>query len=420
MSKILQEKAQAIDAKLAEVKALYDQVGDGEPTTEQFKSIVDLNKTIEEMEHGYKEAEQFELGREATERRMAEMKAAQRKSREFATNSQDTKSDERPMRLGDAVFNDEQFKKWHESITKSGLRSAPFGVSPAVEVKTLLTGASSTSAGALIVNDRKPIIDSFYQRPLRIKDLITIGQTNSDTVEYVRVTGVTNNAATVAEATATDDGTGSKPESAMDLLVVSETVKIIAHWIPATRNALADAGQMRTMIDEFLRYGLEEELEDQIVSGGGTGNNMTGIYNTSNINAQTFSTDALQTIRKAITLVRSNGRVDPTAIAMTPGNWETIDLLKDNESRYFFGGPSVLGTPRIWGLNVVQSDAMTSNSAILGDWSKAVLWDRQQAAIMVSDSHSDFFVRNLIAVLAEMRAAFGVLRPKAFATVALA
>ena len=420
MSKVLQEKAQAIDAKLAEVKALYDQVGEGEPTAEQFKSIVDLNKTIEEMEHGYKEAEQFELGREATDRRMAEMKAAQRKSREFGNSDQDAKSDDKPMRLGDAVFSDEQFKKWHESITKSGLRSAPFGVSPAVEVKTLLTGASSTSAGAMIVNDRKPLVDSFYQRPLRIKDLITIGQTDSDTVEYVRVTGVTNNAATVAEATATADGTGAKPESAMALAIVTETVKILAHWIPATRNALADAGQMRTMIDEFLRYGLEEELEDQIVSGGGTGNDMTGIYNTSNINAQTFSTDALQSIRKAITLVRTNGRVDPTAIAMTPGNWETIDLLKDNESRYFFGGPSVLGTPRIWGLNVVQSDAMTSNSAILGDWSKAVLWDRQQAAIMVSDSHSDFFVRNLIAVLAEMRAAFGVIRPKAFSTVALA
>jgi hypothetical protein len=36
---------------------------------------------------------------------------------------------------------------------------------------------------------------------------------------------------------------------------------------------------------------------------------------------------------------------------------------------------------------------------------------------MVSDQHADFFTRNLLAILAEMRAAFGVLDPEAFCTV---
>jgi hypothetical protein len=34
--------------------------------------------------------------------------------------------------------------------------------------------------------------------------------------------------------------------------------------------------------------------------------------------------------------------------------------------------------------------------------------------ISMTNSHSDFFVRNLIAILAEMRAAFGIIRPAAF------
>ena len=38
---------------------------------------------------------------------------------------------------------------------------------------------------------------------------------------------------------------------------------------------------------------------------------------------------------------------------------------------------------------------------------------------MATDSHSDFFVKNLIAILAEMRAAFGVIRPAAFVTIDL-
>ena len=36
-----------------------------------------------------------------------------------------------------------------------------------------------------------------------------------------------------------------------------------------------------------------------------------------------------------------------------------------------------------------------------------------------TDSHMDFFIRNLVAILAEMRAAFGVIQPSAFCKVTL-
>ena len=49
-----------------------------------------------------------------------------------------------------------------------------------------------------------------------------------------------------------------------------------------------------------------------------------------------------------------------------------------------------------------------------------VLWDRQQATISMTDSHDDWFIRNLIAILAEMRAAMGLIRPNAFVNVLLA
>ena len=134
--------------------------------------------------------------------------------------------------------------------------------------------------------------------------------------------------------------------------------------------------------------------------------------------SQAFSVDLLTTTRKARTKVRVTGRAVATAYVMNPTDWETIDLLKDSEARYYFGGPSVLGTPRLWGLPVVESEAMTAGTSVVGDWRKAVLWDREQAQILTSDSHSDFFVRNLLAILAELRAAFGVLQPAAFVEIA--
>jgi HK97 family phage major capsid protein len=63
---------------------------------------------------------------------------------------------------------------------------------------------------------------------------------------------------------------------------------------------------------------------------------------------------------------------------------------------------------------------MTSGFALLGDFSKAVLWDREQTTVTMTDSHEDFFVRNLVAILAEERVAFAVTRPTAFVNVDVA
>ena len=283
----------------------------------------------------------------------------------------------------------------------------------------LLTGASSTSAGALVMPDQTGIMVSPLRQPLTVRSIITNGTTTSDTVEFVRVTTETSNAAPVAEATATAGGSGVKPESAMALERVTETVRTIAHWIPATKRALSDAGQIRTLIDNFLRYGLELELEDQMINGDGIGENFTGILITTNTQTQAWDTDILTTTRRAKTLVRTVGRDIPNAYLLNPNDWETIDLLQDNEARYFFGGPAQTGTPRLWGLPVIESEALTEGVGLVGNFRQAVLWDREQASITVSDSHSDFFIRNLVAILAEMRAAFGVLRPRSFVEIDL-
>jgi HK97 family phage major capsid protein len=304
------------------------------------------------------------------------------------------------------------------------IQSDPFAA------KALVTGVSDTSGGALVVNDNIGLqvgLDAF-KRPLNLLDIITKGNTDSDAIEYVRVTSTTNNAAPVAEATTAAlptqnestgplinaAGGGYKPESGLALAKVSTTVKTIAHWIPATKRALADAGQVRTLIDEFLRYGLAEELEDQVMNGDGTGENFEGIATVSGTQSQAFDTDILTTLRKAKTKVRTVGRSRATAYAMNPADWEKIDLLQDNEARYYFGGPAREGQPTLWGLPVVESEAIVEGAPWVGAWNKAVLWRREQANVSVTDSHADFFIRNLVAILGEERDAFGCLQPNAF------
>ena len=313
-----------------------------------------------------------------------------------------------------------------------GIQTSPF----AADAKALVTGASSTSGGAFVRNDfYAPTTDLVGERELTVADLVTRATTESDTVEYVRVTAKTNNAAPVAEATTAAAGaisgaspgpytvaaaSGVKPESGMDFEIVSTTVKTIAHWIPITKRAAADAGQVRALIDNFLLYGLAEELEDQILNGSGVGENLTGILSSSPLTVGSAGTD-IDAVVDAIAAVRTTGRRKPNALVIHPSDWYSTGFLtaKDSQGNYLIGDPraSVEQLNTLWGLRVVVTEAMTQNTALVGDFRQAVLWSREAPSILVSDQHADFFTRNLLAVLAERRDAFGVLDPQAFCTV---
>lgn len=421
MNPRIAELLEQINQRANEVKKIWDEAGNELPTGEVKQRIITLNKEIEEREHEVKELREAAEQRAANDARLKRLNEPVGGPR-FPGQPGGAKASDAPDRrpLGERFITSPDFKDYMGRVAAGGripdgarIHSPAVPVKSIVGVKTLVTGVSDTQAGALVYNDQTSIVVPSPFRPFTLLDLITIGQTSSDTVEYVRVTGYTNNAAPVAEATATSGGSGVKPESALALVRVTEAVKTIAHWVPATRRALADAGQLRTLIDTFLRDGLMEEMEDQIVNGSGSGENFTGLTNVVGRTTQAWDTNILTTTRKARTLVRTTGRAMPTGYLFAPADWETIDLLQDNEGRYFFGGPSVIGQPRLWGLPVAESEAVTAGEGFVGDFRQCVLWMREEANILVSDSHSDFFIRNLLAILGEERAAFGVLRPAA-------
>jgi len=302
------------------------------------------------------------------------------------------------------------------------------------DMKALVTGASDTSGGAFVRNDiYAPVTDLVGERELSVADLVTRGTTDSDTIEYVRITGKTNNAAPVPEATqaglpATYNAPtageltsgGYKPESGLALEKVTTTVKTLAHWMPITKRAASDAGQVRTLVDNFLRYGLQEELEDQMLTGAGTGENFQGILGSGISTVGSAGTD-IDAIVDAIRTIRVTGRRRPTAVVMHPNDWYSTGFLlsKDTTGRYLVGDPraSLEQLNTLWGMRVVVTEAMTENTALVGDFRYAVLWEREGITLSVSDSHLDFFTRNLLAILAEMRAGFGVLDVQAFCSV---
>lgn len=338
--------------------------------------------------------------------------------------------------LGLEVVESAQFKSAMAGFPDGRVgQGMKFSTAP-ISVKGLFIGGEQTSAGAFVTPEQTGIIEMLGRRPLTIRDLVSVRKTGSDAVEYVRQVSHTNAAAPVAEATSSAAPThnittgaqiinpagGYAPEGSWAFERKTVNVKTIAEWVPATKRALSDAAQLEGLINDELRADIAETEELQILTGNGVGENLTGILSTSGVQTQAFDTDLFVSVRRALTKARTVGRVIPTGIAMNPVDVETVDLARESGStgKFVSGGPFSMGPRTLWGVPVLESEGVAAGESLLGDFSKAVLWDREQTSISITDSHADFFIRDLVAVLAQERVAFGVTRPSAFVKVDVA
>jgi HK97 family phage major capsid protein len=290
-----------------------------------------------------------------------------------------------------------------------------------------LTTSADASAGLWVQPDRRGLIEPGLIRPLTIRQLVTVLPTASDAIEYIREATRIAAAAPVTEAVQlahTGDVTATKPEGGLTFQTVADVVKAIAIWVPATNRILSDAPQLRAYIDQYLTDDIALELEDQMVSGTG-GAGFTGLFNTTGTQAigpPAGSVTELDLIRRAKRLVVTNARTRPTAVLVNPEDMERWDTLKDSQGRYLVNaGPQDAagnGLSTVWGMPVIESEACPVGFALVGDFRRAILFDRQRVNISVGTANEDF-IRNIVRILAEMRAGFGVVRPPAFVEVDL-
>lgn len=309
-------------------------------------------------------------------------------------------------------------KKYPDGTPPGGLSVQSDPVQVGSGMRALITSADA-SAGTLVSAEHLGLLDPGLMRPLTVKNLVTIVPTKTDSVEYAREASRVKAAAPVAEATALTGTSGTKPEGGLTFQLVTAVVRTIAEWVPATKRILSDAAQLRAYIDQFLSDDVSEELEDQMVAGNGTGENFLGILNQPGVQTSgppSGGQSMLHTLRRALKLVRTGGRTTPNGILLHPDDAETLDLLTKsaNLNDFVLGVGPFSGFQRsVWSIPVVESESVPSGTALVGDFRKAVMFDREQTSISVGTAMDDF-VRNVVRVLAELRAAFGVVRPAAF------
>jgi len=323
--------------------------------------------------------------------------------------------------VGEQFLGSDQFKSLEGG--RNGVNmSAPFEAK-SLHTKDLYSGLPTGTPSAFGAVERDGIVP-IAQRRSRVRDLFPARTTNAAVIEYFRQTGFTNAASVVPEYSS--GNFGAKPQSSMTFVGEQAPVRTIAHWEAAHRNVLADEPQLRSIIDNELLYGLRLTEDNQILSGAGTGEDLTGIINTSGIQTYSWSSGATapvadtkaDALRRAATLAYL-AYYEPTGIIVHPGDWEDIELTKNSQGTYLLA-MSVAGgaESRVWRIPVIDTPAIAEGTALVGAFGTgAQLYDREAASIRISEQHSDFFVRNAIVVLAEERLALAVKRPESFVKV---
>lgn len=313
--------------------------------------------------------------------------------------------------FGDQLVNSESFKStdmtgaWRGAVRVQAERAD-------ITSGNTTVGAGRSAGTSLVPGARVPGIVAPPNRQFTIRDLLAPGTTSSNSVEYVRETGFTNNARPVTEGT-------TKPKSDLAFNLYTTPVRTIAHIFKASRQILDDAPALASYINARGTYGLKYVEEQQLLNGNGTGQNLNGILPQATAFDPAFNASdetAIDRLRLAILQVIL-AEYPASGFVLNPIDWARIELTKDKEGRYIVGNAQSPIGPSLWGLPVVQTQAMAAGEFLTGAFNLgAQIFDRMGVEVLLSTENVDDFEKNMATIRIEERLALAVYRPAAFVT----
>jgi len=380
MSKVAKLKEQIAKSR-EELKSAFDSQEDGKYTAEAKEKIKGFNDELSGLVDDLK----------VEESRLQNEKALEVENQPVNSIPNAMPEQKGPQSIGEQFANSDAYKAY----TDKGVK----GVDSHAEFKTTLntTGYPPESLRA------PGILETALRNPDSIIGLFDQIQTSQNAYVYLEETTFTNNAGSIAEA-----------------------------------GDISSANGIQGYVNSRLSTMMKLNMDNQLVNGDGSAPNLTGVLNKSGINTFDYSSYSgelakLGQIYQAITEIRKDAFVEPDSIVMHPSDWyEIVTAVSDfagtssagyaakNPLFVVAGGFGADAAPRIWGLKVVPSTVIATGTMLIGKFGggdAAQVIMREGVDLAVSDSHSDFFAKNQLAIRLTMRLGFAIYRPTAFCSI---
>jgi len=294
-----------------------------------------------------------------------------------------------------------EIKENKEAIIKLFKQSPESGE---ILVKALTNRAAITDNEAAI---DIPEITQLAHKKLSMYETLpklTVGRgTHNGTVRYYDWDDATTvrAAAMVAEGAAFPESTAKWQKYSIDLKKIGDT-------LPVTEEFFEDEVSFSAELEMFLRINVDLVINQQLTTGDGTGNNMTGLYTSANTYTPVASGisdasiyDLAVKVSEDIT-TNYGSKYMPNVIYLNISDINKYRLKKDANENYILP-PFVDANGRnIDGMQVIENNFMTANTMLLGDNRFARIYE--MAGTEISRGHKgDQFVEDEITLKARRR-----------------
>ncbi len=245
------------------------------------------------------------------------------------------------------------------------------------------------------------------QERLTLADLFAQGQASGGTIRYLKVT-----TRTPPTETLTSEG-AEKPGAEFAFDDATATLSKLAAFIPISEEMIEDAPYVKSYIDENLPLMVEQSLETKLATALYAGAGLTAAPATLSGGSNGF--DA---IAAGINALQTQDFFQPDGLFIHPNDYWALRIDKDDNDGYYGSGPWAGPSANPWGLRTVVSASATAGSPIVGAFKQgAQLWRKGGTRLEASNSHDDYFRKNLVALRAELRYALTIYYSQAFAVV---
>ena len=259
-----------------------------------------------------------------------------------------------------------------EGIAKGNSRSASF------ELKADMTIGADFS-GEVIPADRVPGYKFDPTRPVHVRQLLATGSTQSDVVRYVKESGYSNGAAATAEGT-------TLGQSDFDMTAADANVRKIGTYFRISEEMLADTPQLTSYLSARAPEKLLEVEDAQILSGDGTGANLSGIITDAadfDVSASGAFYQSVESANEFDVIVAALNQLSllnysADCIMLNPTDFNKILLLKDSTNKYLKDQVYNGLQPSFSGVKVIQNTAIAAGTFLIGNFGIGTqLWVRQ-------------------------------------------
>jgi HK97 family phage major capsid protein len=287
-----------------------------------------------------------------------------------------------------------------------------------MEFKAIINAAPGTG-NPLVPEMRVPGIVHEPERRLRIRDILNVGRTSSNTIYIPKENVYTNNAGPQIGGSPEARENVTKPTSDITFTSATVPVETLAHLFNVSKQVLDDSPMLASYINSRGMYGLKLEEDDQLLNGSGANGNLSGLVT----NQTAYAAQSPDVVTTNLDLLRDAMRqlevanYMPSAIILHSTDWANIETLKVNagtDDRYVIGDPGRRLAPMLWGVPVVVTNSLTAGTFLVGDFTMVgSLWDRQDASVAISEHHDTNFAKNMVTIRMEERLALAVERGSA-------